>query len=76
MKELRNAFIFFVCILLVGFCIAVVDASEQHSIDRTPLNEIQVTSKRKYYGPCSYLKGVKLQKYVDCMVDSMQREDI
>ena len=70
-------FVFFVSLLLLGFSTAVVDTSKQHYIDSQPLNEIQVTSKHKYLGPCSYLKGANpLQKYVDCMLSSMQREDI
>ena len=75
MKKLAPPFYTFVAFLVFGFVTLVWDTSEQSSIDRTPLNEIEVTSTRKFYGPCSYLRQQRMQIYIDCIVAAMNRND-
>ena len=76
MQKLTAPFLFFVAFLVFGFVSLVWDTSEQSSIDRAPLNEIKVTSTRKFYGPCSYLRQQRMQIYIDCIVAAMNRDDV
>ena len=77
MKNLNQAFLFFIFLLLVGFTTAIVEKSHRHGIDSQPLNEIQVTSKKKYYGPCTrYRTARRTQVYIDCVMRAMNRKDI
>ena len=76
MQKLMAPFLTFVAFLLFGFVSLVWDTSEQSSIDRSPLNEIKVTSKRKFYGPCSYLRQQRMQVYLDCIIAAMNRDDV
>ena len=77
MKKLNQSLIFFIFLLLVGFTTAVREKSHQHYIDKQPLNVIEVTSKKKYYGPCTrYRTARRTQVYIDCVMRAMNRKDI